>query len=239
MSASASSKLTDEVCAIRAILFCEQNPAVQQLKLGGRDTDGKRRYLQDEELVTSVCSSCNHSVGKTFRYVIRTWVILQYMIFMGSVCTIFFLRISNNMLIPEISVSWGDTCYKRYSFFAGMSYVLAALGLTQPWLLPGTIRSLGNKLLTLKPMMKYIVEFMTLFYVLSTTVLLFVVDYFSECGEGQRADLLRRATRLLLICLAFNQLTIISLCLNLWLKRLVATNDQVKLYYDTFIKSNF
>ena len=240
MSDGTSKKLTDEVCAIRAILFCESNPAVQQLKLGGRDTDGKRRYVQDEEYVASVSSTCKLSVGKTFRYLLRSWVILQYFIFLGSIATIFILRISNQLLISEISEFWDDTCFKRYSFFAGMSYVLAALGLTQPVLLPGAIRSLGNKLLTLKPAVKYIIESLTLIFVLGTLVIVMGFNYFQKCGEGcVRADLLHRSKKVLIMCLCFNTLTIISLALNIYIKRLVITNDKVKLYYDTFVKVNF
>lgn len=237
---SVSTKLNDEVCAIRAILFCEQNPAVQELKLGGRDTDGKRRYVQDSEYVASVSATCKYSVGKTFRYLLRIWVILQYLIFLGSIATIFFLRIRNNMLIPEISQVWDNTCFKRYSFFMGMSYVLAALGLTQPFLLPGTIRSLGNSLLTLKPAVKYIIEGMTLFFVIGALVSTIGFRYFQKCGEGvERSEVLGGARRLLITCLCFNGLTIISLGLNIWIKRLVITNAKVKLYYDTFVKVNF
>ena len=148
------------------------------------------------------------------------------------------MRIKANMYINRIENiwNWEEHCKEIYYFFAGVSYGVATLGFVNYFLVNDALKKLAKKTVSVRVMMKTIIEFFITAVQLGIIISVYVFKSLDTCGTNDDRS---EAKSVFAVSFALCILYLLSLLTYNYLRILLRYNENCKMIYTYLLKDKY
>ena len=186
---------------------------------------------------TSTCSTSKESVGSSFWILLRLYIVMQYLILLGSLCILIILRVYYNYFIQDIKSKWDTKCFNSFTLLSGVMYAVSTLGIVEFFLYKDAIKRLAEKAISIRAKLKITIEVVSVLYFIADSVIVFGIGIFNSCDDNLHGeDNVKKAKDVLKIALIAYGANLLSFILYIQLRKIVLSSEGAKLFFDNFIR---